>query len=82
MDHQRQNVVMVAQHLDGHTIPTENPRKNTMVPVSKTSQQPENVRWIWEQSRFDVECTELSQWIKYGDAISDTSFKLPMGTSS
>jgi hypothetical protein len=46
--------------------------------------QPDNVRWIWEQHRFDVELTEVAQWIRDGDAIavSDGSFKIPMGTSS
>jgi hypothetical protein len=27
----------------------------------------ENIKWIWEQHRFDVDFTEVAQWIRDGD---------------
>jgi hypothetical protein len=47
-------------------------------------QQPENVKWLWEQFQVDVEFQDLVQWLESGDviAVSGGSYKENMGTSS
>jgi hypothetical protein len=78
-----------SKHQDNTTGNIGNNPPTTPTPVTTTisqllESQPDTIRWIWKQHQFDMELTEVVQWIRDGDTISvsDGSFKVPMGTSS
>jgi hypothetical protein len=57
---------------------------NTPTFRDKMREQQENITWLWEQFKCDVECEYIADWIRSGDAIavSDGSYNDSMHTSS